>query len=195
MRVCTYTTLCTGLGAVLALTTARAHAAATVVEDFESYSNSSALNALVSNDTSNATVDLGASSGVGGSKAHGPRQRDYRQKLNRSMRRQALRSAFLAKALDGEILVVENLDLPELKTRAMATVLKNLHVERTFLVVTEDHKPELWRCTRNNPGAGMSVSTDLFAYQVIRPQRLVFTRQALENFVSMAGKQGAESNG
>jgi large subunit ribosomal protein L4 len=132
---------------------------------------------------------------VGGSKAHGPRQRNYRQKLNRAMRRQALRSAFLAKALDGEVLVVENFDLPELKTRAMATVLKNLHVERSFLVVTEEHKPELWRCTRNIPGAGMSVSNQLFAYQVIRPQRLVFTRQALENFVNMAGKQGAESNG
>ncbi len=132
---------------------------------------------------------------VGGSKAHGPRQRNYRQKLNRAMRRQALRSAFLAKALDGEILVVENFDLPELKTKAMATVLKNLKVDRNFLVVLAEHKPDLWRCTRNIPGAGMSVSNQLFAYQVIRPQRLVFTRQALEDFMGMAGKKVEESKG
>jgi large subunit ribosomal protein L4 len=126
---------------------------------------------------------------VGGAVAHGPQPRDYRQRMPRAARRKALSSAFLAKAADGEVLAVDALELPEAKTKAMAGLLRNLGVRRTCLIVLSEHDAELWRCTRNIPGAAMLTYGELNAYDMIRPQRVVFARPALEQFLSQqAGK-------
>ena len=122
----------------------------------------------------------------GGGVAHGPQPRDYRQKMNKAARRKALRSAFLAKVLDGEVMAVDGLELPALKTKAMATVLENLGVARSFLIVTVAHDADLWRCTRNIPGAAMLPYADLSVYQMIRPNRVIFVLGALEGFLKGA---------
>ena len=123
---------------------------------------------------------------VGGGVAHGPVPRDYRQKMNRTARRQATRSAFLAKALDGEVLALDDLQLPAGKTKEMAAVLRNLGIERTFLIVLPVGDAELWRCTRNIRGASMKAYKELNAYELIRPRQVVFTREALEAFLREA---------
>lgn len=129
---------------------------------------------------------------VGGGVAFPPRPREYRQKMNKKARRQALRSAFLAKALDGEVLVLDRLELPEMKTRAMAGVLKTLGVERTFLIVLPQHDAELWRCTRNIRGAALMPCSDLNAYEMIRPQRVIFTLEAVRRFLGEGAGETAE---
>jgi len=131
---------------------------------------------------------------VGGGVAHGPRPRNWRQKMNKKARRQALNSAFLAKALDGEVLIVDNLELPQPKTSAMAAVLRALGVERTFLIVLPHHDAELWRCTRNIRGAAMMPCADLNAYEMIRPQRVIFTLEAARQFLARAGAARSEQN-
>jgi len=128
---------------------------------------------------------------VGGAVAHGPRPRDHRQKMNRSARRRALWSAFLLKARDGEVIAVDGLELPQPKTREMAVILRNLGVQRTFVIVLRHSDPELWRCARNIPGAAMATYSDLNAYQMIRPRRVIFTKEALEQFLADAAAQSA----
>ncbi len=123
---------------------------------------------------------------VGGGVAHGPEPRDYRKKLSKSARRQAVRSAFLAKALDGEVLAIDRLELPAMKTKEMAAVLKNVGADRTVLVVLPEPDAELWRCTRNIAGAAMTSCRELNAYILMRPKRVVFTRDALDQFLSTA---------
>jgi large subunit ribosomal protein L4 len=127
---------------------------------------------------------------VGGGIAFPPRPRDYRQKMNKKARRQALNSAFLAKALDGEVLVVDRLELPEMKTGAMAAVVRALGADRNFLIVLHENNPELWRCTRNIRGAAMTACSDLSVYGMIRPQRVIFTLDAVRQFLAeaVAGK-------
>lgn len=120
---------------------------------------------------------------VGGGVAHGPRQRDYRQKMNKAARRRAVCSAFLAKALDGEVLAVDALQVSAPKTNQMVAILGNLGVERTFLVVLHEHDPTLWRCTRNIPGSAMMTYKELNVYEMIRPDRVIFTREAIERFL------------
>ena len=131
---------------------------------------------------------------VGGAVSHGPRPRSYRQRMPKAARRAALRSAFLAKVRDGEVLAVDGLELPEAKTIAMAAVLKNLGVTRTCLLVLPEHDAELWRCTRNIRGAAMTTYGDLSTYEMIRPKRVVFTLPALEGFLQSHGAAGAEAN-
>lgn len=129
---------------------------------------------------------------VGGAVAHGPKPRDYRKRMPRTARRRALGSAFLAKALDGEVIAVQNLELPQPKTREMAAVLRNLGVQRSFLLVVPEHDAELWRCTRNIPGAAMMTCSDLNAYEMIRPSRVIFSLEALRKFVDEHAGEGAE---
>jgi large subunit ribosomal protein L4 len=123
---------------------------------------------------------------VGGAVAHGPRPRDYRQKMPKSARQRALCSAFLMKAADGQVMAVEGLALPEPKTKQMGGILRNLGVRRTFLVVVTDNNPELWRCTRNIRGAAMMTYRELNTYEMIRPDRVIFALEALQRFLQEA---------
>jgi large subunit ribosomal protein L4 len=121
---------------------------------------------------------------VGGGVAHGPRPRDYRQKMNRKAKARALQSAFLAKALDGEVIALDRLELREPRTREMAAVLRNLGVAGTCLVVVEEHEPVLWRCCRNIQGSAMSPWRELTVYELIRAERVIFVLGALRRFLA-----------
>jgi len=125
---------------------------------------------------------------VGGGITHGPAPRDYSKKMNKKARRKALGSALLGKMRDGEVKVVENLELPQPKTRAMATILENLGVPRTFLIVVDDYDEVLWRCTRNIPGSAMMTVQELNAYQVLRPREVIFTKAAFDSLLERAEK-------
>jgi large subunit ribosomal protein L4 len=72
---------------------------------------------------------------VGGGKVHTPKPRDYSLAMPRKMRRAALRSALSVKAAEKNIIVLENLDLPEAKTRVMDSILKKLIGEASALVL------------------------------------------------------------
>ena len=63
---------------------------------------------------------------VGGGKVHTPKPRDYAQAMPRQMRRGALRSALSVKAADGQIVVVEDLNLDSVKTQSLAAILTGL---------------------------------------------------------------------
>ncbi len=130
--------------------------------------------------------DRGSPLWVGGGVAHGPRPRDYSKKMNRKSRRRAAYAAFVAKARDGEVVAVEELRLPEPKTRHMAEIMHNLDADRTFLVVLPEHDARLWRCTRNIPGSAMTTWRELNAYEMIRPGRVIFTLDALQQFLEAA---------
>lgn len=72
---------------------------------------------------------------VGGGKVHTPKPRDYSLAMPRKMRRAALRSALSVKAAEKNIVVLENLELPEAKTRVMDGILKKLVGEASALVL------------------------------------------------------------
>ena len=128
---------------------------------------------------------------VGGGVAFGPRPRDYSKKMNRKMRSRALASALLAKLLDGEVKVLDALELSEGKTSEMAGVLKNLGVDRTFLILLPQQDAQLWRCTRNIPGAGMKAVREANAYEIVRPRHVIFTREAFEQMLESLGQKTA----
>src|ERR687894_1421322 len=63
---------------------------------------------------------------VGGGKAHGPRVRDFNPSLNKKVRALGLKMALSSKARDGKLIVMENLDVQEAKTKALKDHLANL---------------------------------------------------------------------
>jgi large subunit ribosomal protein L4 len=75
---------------------------------------------------------------VGGGKVHTPKPRDYRKDMPRKMRRAALRSALSVKAAADGLVVIDELVLPEPKTRLMAEALTRLVGDASVLIVIPD---------------------------------------------------------
>jgi large subunit ribosomal protein L4 len=119
---------------------------------------------------------------VGGGVVFGPRPRDYSFYLSKKERRLALRSALSAKLADGEIKVVEELEIEEPKTKKMEEILRSLGIEgENTLIVTEEMNPVVILSARNLPYVvGVVEAKDLTTYDVLSAKYLVMTKKAVE---------------
>ncbi len=117
---------------------------------------------------------------VGGGIIHGPKVRDYTKKLNKKMKKRALASALLGKAVDEEIKLIDKFELEQGKTSEMANFLKNIGVQRSFLIVVPEHDSLLWRCTRNIPGAAMKAAYEINPYLLLKARHVIFVKEALD---------------
>ncbi|MCX7933966.1 MAG: 50S ribosomal protein L4 [Planctomycetota bacterium] len=115
-----------------------------------------------------------------GATCHGPHPRDHRQDMPTQARRAALRSALLGKFRGGEVMVVDNLHLPQPKTKEMAKTLKNLKIDGRCLIIIEQPNALLWRSVRNIPAVALNTLRDLNAYQVLKHRQILFTKAALQ---------------
>jgi large subunit ribosomal protein L4 len=88
---------------------------------------------------------------VGGGVSHGPVPRDYRQRMPRKMRRAALRSALSAKAGEGQIVVLDELRIEAPKTKAMTTVLENLGLGTSVLILLPERDEAVEKSAHNLP--------------------------------------------
>lgn len=86
----------------------------------------------------------------GGGIVFGPKPRKYDKKQNRKERRLALKSALSSKLRDNELVVVENLNLENSKTKTFNEMLKNVKVNGKALVVFADDNENLFLASRNN---------------------------------------------
>jgi len=127
---------------------------------------------------------------VGGGKAHTPKPRDYTQSMPHKMRQAALRSALSVKAAESEIVVLDQLTLPEPKTRLMAQALNRLVGEASALVLIpeKDENSELLvRSTRNIPDAKALLVNYLNIRDILRYDRMILPLPALDVLVSLLG--------
>jgi large subunit ribosomal protein L4 len=118
---------------------------------------------------------------VGGGKAHGPRVRDFDPSLNKKVRALGLKMALSAKVRDGQLIVMENLDLSEAKTKALKDNLAKLGFGKTALVIDGDALNVGFAMASQNlreinllPAVGANV------YDILKHETLVLTRAAVE---------------
>ncbi len=117
----------------------------------------------------------------GGGTAKGPKPRDYEYHLPKKAVRTATRMALLSKFQDQEAVVIDDFALAEAKTKQMAGILKALKLQgTTCLIGTADHDPAVYKAARNIEGVEVSPVSQLNAYTVLRPKRLLLTRPALD---------------
>ena len=87
---------------------------------------------------------------VGGGVTHGPlAEKNYKRKISRSMRAQALFSVLSKKFKDGEIVFVDTLEVPEIKTKSATQVMNNLKIKERTLVALSGRKPKTEKSFRN----------------------------------------------
>lgn len=116
---------------------------------------------------------------VGGGIIFGPKPRDYSFTVPKKQRRLALKSAFSSKLTASNIKVVEDLQLPEIKTKSFLAVLKALKLDQTSSLIVEagDNK-NLQYSARNLPQVATTRVNTLNVYEVLSKDVLVLTKEA-----------------
>lgn len=117
---------------------------------------------------------------VGGGVVFGPKPRDFSKKVNRKTKELALRKALTERLKAGDVLVVSQLTLDKPKTKGFVQIMQALGLDGTTLVVTEQPERTLLLATRNLQQVELTTSLELNAYQVLRPDKLLFTQAAFQ---------------
>jgi large subunit ribosomal protein L4 len=115
----------------------------------------------------------------GGGVALGPKPRDYRYTLNKKLRRLALKSALTSKVLNNEIIVVDRLALPEIKTKEFIKVLDNLKIGTKAFFVTGEKETNLIASAGNVQGVKTAVYNTINTYDVLNHNVLVIEQSAV----------------
>ena len=120
------------------------------------------------------------------------RPRSFYYRLPKKAIRAATRMAIASKLQDGEVVVVDKLEFAAPKTKEMAATLKALGLQGvTTIVATAEYNVNLYLSARNVPGVGVTRVADLNALEVLRPKRMLVTREALELMQSGASSSAA----
>jgi large subunit ribosomal protein L4 len=126
---------------------------------------------------------------VGGGVAHGPRPRKYTKKMPKQMRRAALRSALSAKVADGEIVVVDKLEMAAPKTRDMVDVLYNLVGDDSALVLLAEANENVQLSIRNLPDARYLRASYLNVRDLLKFDKVIMPLDALDVITQWLGSQ------
>jgi large subunit ribosomal protein L4 len=127
---------------------------------------------------------------VGGGKVHTPKPRDYSLQMPRKMRRAALRSALSVKAAQNGIVVLEGMNLPEVKTRRMAQALNSLVGDASALILIPQKDAEydaVIRSANNLPDTKTLMASYLNIRDLLQYDKLVMPLPALDVLVSYLG--------
>jgi large subunit ribosomal protein L4 len=125
----------------------------------------------------------------GGGVVFGPKPRDFRKKVSRQTRQLALRKALSERLRAGDVLLVDDLKLTSSKTKEFAGVLAALQVTGTVLLVASTPDKNLTLASRNVSNVALATSESLNTYDVLRPDKLVFTRGAFEQVEARLNKE------
>jgi large subunit ribosomal protein L4 len=118
---------------------------------------------------------------IGGGKAHGPRVRDFNPSLNKKVRALGLKMALSTKARDGKLIVMENLDVQEAKTKALKEQLGQLGLGRTALVIDGDAlNVGFAQASQNLREVHLLPAVGANVYDILKHDTLVLTRAAVE---------------
>ncbi len=123
----------------------------------------------------------------GGGVVGGPVPRSYAQKMNRKMRRLALRSALSVKAADSQLFVMDSLEMAQPKTKEMAAVLDRLNVDSTALILLPEANPNVELSARNLPYVKTLRANCLNVRDLLRYEYLVMPLGAVDTIYATLG--------
>ena len=110
----------------------------------------------------------------------GPHPRDYDKKQNRKERRLALKSALAYKVIESEMIVVENFELENNKTKTAKEVLKNLNTNNKVLIVVDELNDNMILATRNLANVILLEANEINTYDVIAADNMIITENAVK---------------
>ncbi len=112
---------------------------------------------------------------TGGGVVFAPTPRDYSVKMNKKERRLALKSALTSRVQENKLIVLDELKLDEVKTKAMQNVLNNLNVSKA-MVVLADNDANVVLSARNIPGVITALPNTINVYDVLKYNTVILTK-------------------
>lgn len=112
--------------------------------------------------------------------ALGPKPRSYNYHLTKKTKRLAMLSALSAKAAAGEIIVIDSLDMGEIKTKTFAGFLKSVEATGKSLVVTPEVRTNVVKSAANIPGVRTTIASTLNVYEILNADKFIIDKAAVE---------------
>ncbi len=116
----------------------------------------------------------------GGGVVFGPKPRDFGKKVSRKTKQLALRKALSERLRAGDVVLVDDLKLASSKTKDFLKLLAALELKGSALIVAQAADQNLALASRNVSHVQLRTSDSLNTYDLLRPDKLVFTRGAFE---------------
>jgi large subunit ribosomal protein L4 len=110
----------------------------------------------------------------------GPHPRDYDKKMNRKERRLALKSALAYKAIDNELVVIDEFKLESAKTKEVVSILNNLKVSKNVLIVVDELDENMVLATRNLSNVILLEASEINVLDIISADYMVVTEKAIK---------------
>jgi len=127
---------------------------------------------------------------AGGGVVFGPKPRDFSKKVSKSTKQLALRKALSERLKLGDVIVVDDLKLASHKTKDFIKVMSALELKGTTLVISNsDANKNLTLAARNIENVALTTGDSLNTYDVLRPDKLLFTKSAFEQVEARLNKE------
>lgn len=111
--------------------------------------------------------------------AFAPKPRSYAYTLNKKLKRVALKSALSAKAAENAVIVVDSLEMDEIKTKTFKKFLNAVGAEGKAMVVTPEVNKNVVLSARNIPGVQTTIATVLSTYEIMNTRKFIVDKAAL----------------
>lgn len=127
----------------------------------------------------------------GGGITFGPTPRDYDHDVPKKMRRSALISALSLKVKNGDIFVVDKIDIDKPKTKDVVSILKNFKIDRSVLFLIDEKNKNLELSARNIPDARVQRVDSINVYDLLYYDKIICTKGAIDKIqTTMKQAQG-----
>ena len=117
---------------------------------------------------------------AGGGVVFGPKPRDFSKKVSKKTRALALRKALSERLKAGDVVVVDDLKLASPKSKGVTALISALELTGTTLFISSEIDRNLTLASRNVYNVSLTTSDSLNTYDVLRPDKLLFTKSAIE---------------
>ncbi|MEI6055714.1 MAG: 50S ribosomal protein L4 [Lentisphaerota bacterium] len=122
---------------------------------------------------------------VGGGVAFGPHPRTYFKKVNKKVRKLALKRAFSEKINEGAITLIDNLNLADCKTKNFVEMLEKLNLNNgKVLVAVKDFSENTLKASANLPNVLLVKVDSMNVYQMLLCDTILFTEETIKDFIA-----------
>ena len=117
---------------------------------------------------------------VGGGVVFAPKPRDYRYRVNKKVKRLAMKSVLSAKVADNEMIVLNEIKFDEPKTKEMIKMLANVKAGKKALIVMAEKDENVIKSAANIPGVRTALVGTMNFYEIINHTNFIVTEEAIK---------------
>ena len=117
---------------------------------------------------------------VKGGIALGPKPRSYKYRVNKKERRLAIKSVLSSKVLSTDLIVLDKLELTQIKTKDMINVLNNLKIDKKALIIIPEKNLNIQKSAKNIQGVKTVLINTINIYDLLKHDKLIMTYDAIK---------------